>query len=179
MVKMNTDGLCYVRAQPHLTRIETAANVTRTQLTTRQFNHAATAMPGATLTARSRQATSFLQLRPVRASALRCAVLLTLFLSACTMQTTSSFDSASWKSQRGADAQQNRRGTMVAALEKSIDVGMPREQVIALLGEPDSTDAATSTDMYELGVAQYGVDEEFYQIQYQDGKVATHRWGRR
>lgn len=95
------------------------------------------------------------------------------------MQTTSSFDSASWKSQRGADAQQNRRGTMVAALEKSIDVGMPREQVIALLGEPDSTDAATSTDMYELGVAQYGVDEEFYQIQYQDGKVATHRWGRR
>lgn len=176
---MNADGLCYVRALPHLTRIETAANVTRTLLTTRLLNHAATTVSGATSTARSRRALSFLQLRSVRASALRCAVLLTLFLSACTMQTTSSFDSASWKSQRGADAQQNRRGTMVAALEKSIAVGMPREQVLALLGEPDAIDAATSTDMYELGVAQYGVDEEFYQIHYQDGKVASHRWGRR
>lgn len=146
---------------------------------TRQFDRADTTVPGATPTAQPRHALPSSQPRCVRASALRCAVLLTLFLSACTMQTTSSFDSASWKSQRGADAQHNRRGTMVAALEKSIAVGMPREQVLALLGEPDSTDAATSTDMYELGVAQYGVDEEFYQIQYQDGKVASHRWGRR
>ncbi len=173
---MNAENLCYVRAQPHLTRIETAANVTRTPLTTRLFHPAATT---ATPTARSRRALSFLQSRSMRASALRCAVLLTLLLSACTMQTTAPFDSASWKSQRGADAQHNRRGTMVAALEKSIAVGMPRAQVLGLLGEPDSTDAASSTDVYELGVAQYGVDEEFYQIHYQDGKVASHRWGRR
>ena len=106
-------------------------------------------------------------------------ILLTLSLSACSMQTTASFDSATWKSQRGADAQQNRRGGMVASVEKAIHAGMPREQVLALLGEPDSTDAATSTDVYELGVAQYGIDEEFYQVQYADGKVLAHRWGRR
>lgn len=127
----------------------------------------------------SRRALSFPRPRSARASVLRCAVLLCLFLSACTTQTTGSFDSASWKSQRGAEAQQNRRGTMVAALEKSIAVGMPRAQVLDLLGEPDSTDAAGSTDIYELGAAQYGIDEEFYQIRYQDGKVAAHRWGRR
>ncbi|MEH6415963.1 hypothetical protein [Pseudomonas sp. CGJS7] len=95
------------------------------------------------------------------------------------MQTTTSFDSAAWKSQRGADAQDNRRGGMVAALEQTVRTGMPRDEVIALLGEPDSTDAASSTDVYELGVARFGVDEEFYRIQYQDGKVASHRWGRR
>lgn len=153
--------------------------MTRTPLTTRLFNHAAAPRSAAMPIALSRRALSFPQHRSVRASVLRCAVLLSLLLSACTTQATGSFDSASWKSQRGAEAQQNRRGTMVAALEKSIAVGMPRAQVLDLLGEPDSTDAAGSTDMYELGAAQYGIDEEFYQIRYQDGKVAAHRWGRR
>lgn len=95
------------------------------------------------------------------------------------MQTTTQFDSSTWKSQRGVGAQQNQRGTMVASVEKAIRAGMSRDGVIGLLGEPDSSDAATSTDTYELGVAKYGVDEEFYEIVYQDGKVATHRWGRR
>lgn len=95
------------------------------------------------------------------------------------MQTTTQFDSSAWKSQRGVGAQQNQRGTMVASVEKAVQAGMSRGDVIALLGEPDSSDAATATDTYELGVAQYGIDEEFYEIIYQDGKVATHRWGRR
>lgn len=95
------------------------------------------------------------------------------------MQNTSQFDSSAWKSQRGAGAQQNQRGTMVASVEKTIHAGMSREDVIQLLGEPDDSDAATTTDTYELGVAKYGIDEEFYEIVYQDGKVATHRWGRR
>ncbi len=95
------------------------------------------------------------------------------------MQNTTQFDSSAWKSQRGAGAQQNQRGTMVASVEKAIHAGMLRDEVIGLLGEPDSRDAATTTDTYELGVAQYGIDEEFYEINYQDGKVATHRWGRR
>lgn len=95
------------------------------------------------------------------------------------MQNTSQFDSSAWKSQRGAGAQKNLRGTMVASVEKAIHAGMSRDDVIQLLGEPDSSDAATTTDTYELGVAQYGIDEEFYEIIYQDGKVATHRWGRR
>ncbi len=95
------------------------------------------------------------------------------------MQTTTQFDSGAWKSQRGVDTKQNQRGTMVASVEKAIHTGMSRDDVIGLLGEPDSSDAATTTDTYELGVAKYGIDEEFYEILYQDGKVATHRWGRR
>lgn len=95
------------------------------------------------------------------------------------MQTTTQFDSDAWKSQRGVDTRQNQRGTMVASVEKAIQAGMSRDEVIGLLGEPDGSDAATTTDTYELGVAQYGVDEEFYEIVYRDGKVATHRWGRR
>lgn len=97
------------------------------------------------------------------------------------MQNTPQFDSSAWKSQRGAGAQQNQRGTMVASVEKAIHAGMARDEVIQLLGEPDNSEATTetSTDTYELGVAQYGIDEEFYEIVYQDGKVASHRWGRR
>ena len=107
------------------------------------------------------------------------AILLTLSLSACAMQTTSPFDSTAWKSQRGVGAQQNQRGPMVALVEKAIHVGMSRDDVVLLLGEPDTSDAATSTDVYELGVARYGIDEEFYEIRYQNGKVESHRWGRR
>ena len=107
------------------------------------------------------------------------ALFLIVSLSACAMQTTPDFDSNAWKSQRGAAPRDNTRGQMVAVLEKSLHTGMSRDDVIKLLGEPDSTDADTATDVYELGVAAYGVDEEFYEIQYQDGKIAAHRWARR
>ena len=95
------------------------------------------------------------------------------------MQNPSNFDSNAWKSHRGAGATENQRGGMVSSVEKAVQVGMSREDVIRLLGEPDSSDAASATDVYELGVARYGIDEEFYQITYQEGKVASHRWGRR
>ena len=88
-------------------------------------------------------------------------------------------DSAAWKSQRGADTLNNRRNTMVAAVEKTIRTGMSRDEVIALLGEPDIVDAEASTDTYELGAARFGVDEEYYEIRYEHGKVAAHHWGRR
>jgi outer membrane protein assembly factor BamE (lipoprotein component of BamABCDE complex) len=115
----------------------------------------------------------------MRASALCSAIILTLSLSACAMQTTSNFDSDAWKSQRGVGARENQRGPMVSTVEKAVQTGMSREDVVRLLGEPDSSDDASATDVYELGVARYGIDEEFYEITYQDGKVASHRWGRR
>lgn len=114
-----------------------------------------------------------------RVSALCCAVVLLLSLSACAMQTTSNFDSAAWKSQRGVAAQQNQRGPMLNSAEKAVHAGMSRDEVIRLLGEPDISDATTAVDTYELGVAKFGIDEEFFEITYQDGKVASHRWGRR
>jgi hypothetical protein len=95
------------------------------------------------------------------------------------MQTTSQFDSAAWKSQRGVAAQQNQRGPMLSSAENAVQAGMSREEVIRLLGEPDISDATAAIDIYELGVARYGVDEEFFEITYRDGKVASHRWARR
>jgi outer membrane protein assembly factor BamE (lipoprotein component of BamABCDE complex) len=97
----------------------------------------------------------------------------------CNMQQTTHFDAETWKAQRGAAADQNRRGTMVEALEQAVRVGMRRNEVIALLGEPDASDAQTQTDTYELGVSPLGIDEEYYQIAYRDGMVASLEWRRR
>jgi len=106
------------------------------------------------------------------------ALLIPLLFSACTMQ-THTFDSDAWKSQRGIRAQDNRRGGMVPSLDASIAVGMPRADVVRLLGEPDSRNAETDTDVYELGVSDLGIDEEYYEIRYQDGNVVSRRWARR
>lgn len=109
-----------------------------------------------------------------------CATLiLSLSLSACAMEQTSSFDSGAWKAQRGVAATENTRGGMVAAAEAVVQPGMSREDVLRLLGEPDATDAATATDTYELGVAKFGVDEEYLAIHYRDGKVESRQWQRR
>ena len=110
-----------------------------------------------------------------------CALLLalTFSLSACAMEHQTQFDSDAWKSQRGAAATDNRRGSMLPALEKALHTGMTRDQVVALLGEPDISNAQTGTDEYELGLAGYGVDEEYYEIRYRDGKIESHRMGRR
>ncbi len=114
---------------------------------------------------------------PVRAVC--AALVLSLSLSACAMEQTSSFDSGAWKAQRGVAAQDNTRGSMIAAAEAAVQPGMPREDVLRVLGEPDATDAATSTDTYELGVAKFGIDEEYFTVRYRDGKVDAREWHRR
>lgn len=101
------------------------------------------------------------------------ALLFPLFLSACSMQ-TDSFDSDTWKAQRGAKAPDNKRVHMVSALEATVRVGMPRDEVIRLLGEPDSHDPETGTDQYMLGLA-WSPDEKYYEIKYQNGVVASLR----
>lgn len=106
-------------------------------------------------------------------------LLFPLLLTACAMHENANFDSAAWKSQRGAQPLDNQRGAMVPALTKAIADGMTREEVIGLLGEPDSSNGATNVDIYELGVSDAGIDEEYYEVRYQDGRVASRRWARR
>lgn len=110
-----------------------------------------------------------------------CALLLalTFSLSACAMEHSSSFDSDAWKSQRGAAASDNRRGGMLPALDKVLHAGMSRDEVVKLLGEPEHSDTQAGIDQYELGIAGYGVDEEYYELRYRDGKLESHRMGRR
>jgi hypothetical protein len=101
-----------------------------------------------------------------------------ILFSACTMQ-NKNFDSVTWKAQRGASAQSNQRGTMVEPLQNAIRTGMLRDELVELLGEPDSSNAQTNVDIYELGVSPVGIDEEYYEIRYENGKVISHRWARR
>ena len=101
------------------------------------------------------------------------ALLFPLFFSACTMQ-TDHFDSDTWKAQRGAKAPDNQRIKMVSALDATVRVGMPRAEVIRLLGEPDSHDPETGTDQYRLGLA-WSPDEKYYEIRYQGGVVTELR----
>ena len=106
-------------------------------------------------------------------------LILPLLIAGCAMHETTNFDSAAWKSQRGAKPLDNQRGAMVPALANLISEGMPRADVIGVLGEPDSSDAAKGVDVYELGVSDAGIDEEYYEVRYQDGRVASRRWSRR
>ena len=87
---------------------------------------------------------------------------------------TDSFDSDTWKAQRGVKAPDNQRIHMVSSLENTIRVGMPRAEVIRLLGEPDSHDPATGTDQYLLGLA-WSPDEKYYEIRYKEGVIASLR----
>ena len=103
------------------------------------------------------------------------ALLFPLFFSACTMP-TDSFDSTTWKSQRGVSAKDNKRITMVPNLETRIRAGMSRDEVTQVLGEPDSRNQDTSADRYFLGLSM-GPDQQYYEIRYLNGVVSTMRLG--
>jgi hypothetical protein len=103
------------------------------------------------------------------------ALLFPLFFSACTMQ-TETFDSDTWKAQRGVSARDNKRIDMVPTLEANVRAGMTRTEVIGLLGEPDSRNSETDTDRYFLGLP-LGPDEQYYEIRYLNGVVSSLRLG--
>ena len=86
------------------------------------------------------------------------------------------FDSDTWKAQRGVSAVDNQRSGMVAALKTAVRVGMPRAEVIQLLGEPDARRSEGGADVYMLGLAM-GPDEQYCEVQYAEGKVASLRVG--
>lgn len=110
-----------------------------------------------------------------RACAPTIAFLLPLFFSACTMQ-KDTFDSDTWKAQRGVSAKDNKRIDMVPKLKASVRAGMPRADVIGLLGEPDSRNRETDADRYFLGLP-FGPDEQYCEIRCLNGVVSTLRLG--
>ena len=106
-----------------------------------------------------------------------CAARVTSFLfPACTMQ-KDGFDSETWKAQRGVNAVDNKRINMVTSLEATLQIGMPKTEVICLLGEPDSHDTETDTDVYFIGIA-WSPSEQFYKVRYKKGVVSSFQWGR-
>lgn len=100
-----------------------------------------------------------------------------LLLAACSMH-SNAFDSDLWKSQRGVQGTDNRRGGMVPEVRTALRMGMERTQVHALLGPPDSGEEDGSIDVYMLGRSPYGIDDEYYEVRYADGRVVAHQFGR-
>ncbi|WDS34957.1 hypothetical protein [Pseudoxanthomonas sp.] len=100
-----------------------------------------------------------------------------LSLTACAMQDTDTFDSNAWKAQRGVEFEKNQRVHMLSAMKKFIHVGMARQEIIALLGEPDYSDkdGTQSLDVYYMGIPEFSIDTQQYEIRYQNGKITSHR----
>lgn len=84
------------------------------------------------------------------------------------------FDTDAWKAQRGTTARENTRATQVPSLERQLRPGMTRDEVHRLLGEPDRR--TEKADIYRMGIAPFGIDQESYQIIYDSNGVLTeHR----
>jgi len=97
-----------------------------------------------------------------------------LLAIACSDISESDFDAIEWQSQKGNLEQINPRASMIGALEKyHIRIGMRREQIRKLLGEPDSI--VDQIDVYDIGVSPFGVDLETFQETYQEGSVSDFR----
>lgn len=110
-------------------------------------------------------------LRAVRNSLGAGVFVLALCLSACATQTSSRFDSALWKAQRGVSDDANRRSVMVEEAQALLRPGMTRGEVTQLLGEPDGSDKDHSADLYALGYHGFGIDQMSFEVFYQGGKL--------
>lgn len=80
------------------------------------------------------------------------------------------FDSKAWKAESGSNAVDNPRAGMVADLEKLLRPGMARAEVEALLGQPEGK-RGDGAYVYDLGVARYGVDYQWFVVEFDDAGV--------
>jgi hypothetical protein len=104
-----------------------------------------------------------------------------LIWKGCAMSTTyADFDPQRWQAERGLSEEgDSKRNSMLEALERDhLRIGMSREAVRSLLGEPDT--ATRTADRYELGPSPVGVTLESYLIEYDSqGKVVSFGLRRR
>ena len=98
---------------------------------------------------------------------------LTLIIS-CSDTNTSTFDADIWRAQKNTIEKNNPRATMIKELEeKYIRLGMSRQQIITLLGEPDTS--TKNIDIYEIGTPPFSIGLEVYEINYQGDIVVGFR----
>jgi hypothetical protein len=87
--------------------------------------------------------------------------------------TARGFNSDKWKAQRHSGPLDNSRSGMLDELEKLLHVGMTLNEVLALLGEPDSKRDRVFT--YNLGMYLYVMDNEYFNIEFDaDGKLMRY-----
>lgn len=80
------------------------------------------------------------------------------------------FDSEIWLANAGNEEKDNPRAEMISELiDEVLKVGMTRDEVIKLLGPPDST--RDTRELYDIGRSPWGVDLEYLAIDYEDDKL--------
>lgn len=89
--------------------------------------------------------------------------------------TSVAFISDDWKSQRGVATANNRRSAQLPGLKSLLREGMSRQDVLDILGEPDRSDADAGVDAYVLGTSPFGIDAEYYELRYHQGRLVSHQ----
>jgi hypothetical protein len=75
------------------------------------------------------------------------------------------FTPEAWRAERGEeDPLENDRGTMVSEVLDLLRPGMSRDEVLALLGPPDSE--RDGMLVYEIGASPFGVDTEALRVAF-------------
>jgi hypothetical protein len=83
------------------------------------------------------------------------------------------FDSDRWKALRNSDARENPRARMLGDLKDRLRQGMTRDEVVALLGEPETKEGVRF--VYAIGTSAFGVDYEYFVVEFDvDGKLTRH-----
>lgn len=95
-------------------------------------------------------------------------------LGGCNRARITCEDMIAWRDARGAPTTENPRSAMVKTVQTCITPGMPRDAVIALLGEPDRTRSGELE--YDLGAGAFRMDPEGLVIRFdtQDRLIHTH-----
>lgn len=84
------------------------------------------------------------------------------------------FDQQKWKAEKGNTSHKNPRIGMVSDAEKVLRLGMKRDEVKQILGEPDR--AQTNTLEYDIGASPYGIDYESFVLEFDElGLLKTWR----
>jgi hypothetical protein len=87
--------------------------------------------------------------------------------------TAGGFDSDRWKALRHSTARENPRAGMIGDLQKQLRLGMTPDEVVGLLGQPDTTEG--NRYVYRIGTSAFGVDYEYFVVEFgADGKLVRH-----
>lgn len=81
------------------------------------------------------------------------------------------FDKGRWVAEVQAKPSENKRSLMTKDLEKRLRQGLSEEEIVALMGQPDSR--RDNRFIYNLGMPGFGVDYDHYVIEFDANRKVT------
>lgn len=81
------------------------------------------------------------------------------------------FDKDRWAAEASAKPSENKRSLMTKDLEKRLRRGMSEDEIVALMGQPDSR--RDNRFIYNLGMPGFGVDYDHYIIEFDANRKMT------